>query len=189
MGAISGLIFFFSFKSKKLLICFLIILLISPLFLPVSLTSRFTETYQKFAKGDYEQRIYIWESAYKMFKKAPVFGVGIGQFRKYYKIYVSSEAPEKRLHNHAHNIFIQIISEFGIVGFLIFIYLLTLLIKTIYNSLPFSDNYKGDLLLGFSAALTGFFVQEMFEFSISSSAFTILFCILLGWYLAIINAN
>ncbi len=188
LGAITGLFFFFSFKSKKLLIIFLIIILILPLILPVSLTSRFFKTYQDFVTGDYEQRIYIWESAYEIFKRNPIFGIGIGQFRENYKTYLSPEAPiQNRIFSHTHNIFIQIITELGIVGFLIFIYLLILLIKIIYNSLPFPDTCKGDFLLGFSAALIGFFVQEMFEFSLSSSAFTVLFGILLPWYLVLIN--
>lgn len=64
------------------------------------------------------ERLLIWQSAYKMFLDHPVLGVGLGQYKdNYQKKYISSKAKEKTL-GHAHNNFMQMLAENGIVGFI-----------------------------------------------------------------------
>lgn len=189
LGAITGFGFFFFFKSKKLFILLLIILIfLSHLFLPVSLKDRFKNTYRSLITGDYEQRIYIWKNAYEMFKENPVIGAGIGNFREKFKVYPGAPI-KKRDFSHAHNLFIHITAELGLAGLLIFLYILIIVMKMFYNSLPFSIDFKGNLSLGFSAVFSGIFVQEMFEFSLISSAMAVLISILFGWYVVLLSED
>lgn len=63
------------------------------------------------------ERLLIWHSAYEMFKDHPVTGVGLGQYKDtYQKKYISPEAKEPLL-SHAHNNFMQMLAENGLIGF------------------------------------------------------------------------
>ena len=71
------------------------------------------------------ERLLIWNSAYTMFKDHPVLGVGLGQYKdNYQKKYISPKAKEPYL-SHAHNNFLQMLAENGVVGFVGFLTLIT----------------------------------------------------------------
>lgn len=62
-------------------------------------------------------RFEVWTSAINMFKDYPAIGVGIGQWRTKYE--ESYRLPSENQHlYHAHNNFIQLLSEVGILGLL-----------------------------------------------------------------------
>ena len=62
-------------------------------------------------------RFEVWTSAINMFKDYPAIGVGIGQWRTKYE--ESYRLPSETQHlYHAHNNFIQLLSEVGILGLL-----------------------------------------------------------------------
>lgn len=62
-------------------------------------------------------RFEVWTSSINMFKDYPAIGVGIGQWRTKYE--ESYRLPSENQHlYHAHNNFIQLLSEVGILGLL-----------------------------------------------------------------------
>lgn len=62
-------------------------------------------------------RFEVWTSSINMFKDYPAIGVGIGQWRTKYE--ESYRLPSETQHlYHAHNNFIQLLSEVGILGLL-----------------------------------------------------------------------
>ena len=62
-------------------------------------------------------RFDVWTSSINMFKDHPVTGVGIGQWRTIYE--VSYRLPTENQHlYHAHNNFIQLLGEVGLLGLL-----------------------------------------------------------------------
>lgn len=63
----------------------------------------------------------------EMFKKEPITGYGLGAFNKYitdegYRVY-SETNPSGIWIYHAHNVYLQVLAESGILGFIIFIIL------------------------------------------------------------------
>lgn len=69
-------------------------------------------------------RLLIWESTINMLKDYPLTGIGLGQFfRVYNSEYISPLSLEKT-HPHAHNSYLMIGSETGIVALAAFLYLL-----------------------------------------------------------------
>jgi len=67
------------------------------------------------------ERIYKWESAWNMFLDHPIIGVGPGRFKyEYLDKYILPMARE-RTAAHAHNNFLQVLAENGVIGFLIFL--------------------------------------------------------------------
>ncbi|MDI6869841.1 MAG: O-antigen ligase family protein [Bacillota bacterium] len=68
-------------------------------------------------------RLYIWRSTLMMIKDYPLFGVGAGAFMHVYPRYVLPGAPEP-VAAFAHNLFLQVLAEFGLVGFVVFVAIL-----------------------------------------------------------------
>lgn len=87
----------------------------------------FTERLATITNTKYQsntERLLIWNSAYTMFKDHPLLGVGLGQYKdNYQKKYISPKAKEPYL-SHAHNNFLQMLAENGVVGFSGFLTLL-----------------------------------------------------------------
>ena len=70
------------------------------------------------------ERILIWKSTLQMIHDRPWIGVGEGMFRTVYNAHYISRASVEKFHPHAHNSYLMILSEDGILGFLPFLYLL-----------------------------------------------------------------
>ena len=79
----------------------------------------FAEKLEKFNSNDVNQistgRFELWETAYDNFKKKPIFGVGIGNALLGFKAY-------NEITPRPHNMYLHILTELGIVGFLIFFF-------------------------------------------------------------------
>lgn len=89
------------------------------------------ERFQSYA-GDksYNGRAFYWEAAGKIFLENKFFGIGMGCFSQYF------DAFFHRLGNleayDAHNVYIQLLAEVGIIGEILFILLFTIsLLKTL----------------------------------------------------------
>jgi O-antigen ligase len=62
-------------------------------------------------------RLALWEEAWWMFTRAPLLGVGFGQFTWHHFEYGAQfGAPEVGLTNNAHNIVLQLLAETGLPG-------------------------------------------------------------------------
>jgi O-antigen ligase len=59
----------------------------------------------------------IWQAAIVAFYSDPLFGIGLGQFQEDISIYASGY-----LEQSANNLFVGLLSELGIIGFLLFNY-------------------------------------------------------------------
>ena len=66
------------------------------------------------------ERFLMWKSAYHIFLDHPALGIGIGNFGDLYEQkYILPEAKEGR-HPHPHSIYLQTLSEIGLLGFVSF---------------------------------------------------------------------
>jgi O-antigen ligase len=63
----------------------------------------------------------LWQAGFRMWWDYPIQGVGIGQFPEKLVYYGSDLLAPKYWHKSAHNMYIQVLSETGLVGFIIFI--------------------------------------------------------------------
>ncbi|WP_111978106.1 O-antigen ligase family protein [Algibacillus agarilyticus] len=77
-------------------------------------------------------RLYAWEAAFKMALHNPLTGVGIDNFYSNYYYY----SPHWDGLNHAvHSTWFGVLAETGFLGLIIFIILISLMIKTAYTAL------------------------------------------------------
>jgi O-antigen ligase len=66
-----------------------------------------------------EQRLHIWKAALMMFLDSPLLGVGFRQFG-WHHFALNPQMPEPRMlgfTDHAHNLPLHVLAEFGLVGF------------------------------------------------------------------------
>ncbi|MCD7844039.1 MAG: O-antigen ligase family protein [Clostridiales bacterium] len=78
------------------------------------------------------ERLAMWELAIEKFKKNPIFGNGFWSFRTFYAKNLASiwhPYSERYQYLDAHNVYIQVLCETGIVGELIYILAVGLLLR------------------------------------------------------------
>ncbi len=133
-----------------------------PIVLPESIINRFMSI------GDMKDsstsyRVYIWMGTLLMLKDFWLTGIGPGSeaFTQVYPFYSYSSivAP------HAHNLFLQIMVESGIVGILLFLLLIFIFIKKLICGYQYGGKGKSTsvIIVGIASAVLGFLVQGMFD--------------------------
>lgn len=74
--------------------------------------------------GSKSDRLAIWLEAWQIFLQAPLLGVGFGEFA-WNHFLLSGQVPDVirgALFNHAHNIILQVLAEFGLLAALLLVY-------------------------------------------------------------------
>ena len=109
---------YYLLKHNKLAMCFLAVFVVAGFGL--SQYKPFMKRVATITSIKYQsntERLLIWNSAYNMFKDHPALGVGLGQYKdNYQQKYISPKAKEPYL-SHAHNNFLQMLAENGLIGF------------------------------------------------------------------------
>ncbi len=115
-------------------------------------------------------RMYIWLAALEMFRDNPVLGKGLDTFQVMFPYYRMPEywriewngTPEK-----THNVFLQVLSTQGMVGFSAYVLLITVFIKKTMKSVFYgSDPLKRYMVFAFFMSAAAFFIQGMFNYTV-----------------------
>jgi O-antigen ligase len=82
------------------------------------------------------ERIYMWQSAWKMFADSPLYGLGFQQFGHYYMPGSSYLMPMAKYTSfaHAHNVFLTFLAETGLIGTAAFLGFFTAASATLYKN-------------------------------------------------------
>lgn len=110
-----------------------------------------------------KERLYIWDSALNMAKDHPLTGVGLGNFyEQYLNHYKNKQVRLEWAGEHAHNLYLHILAEMGILGFVALIgLLLVLLIKGVLASYEEQDPFLKGIRLGGVLALSAYAVYSL----------------------------
>ncbi|MFA5089654.1 MAG: O-antigen ligase family protein [Candidatus Omnitrophota bacterium] len=133
-------------------------------------------------------RISIYRNSLNMIRHHPVLGVGVNTFSKNYLKYKLPEPENAQTADnmYAHNTFLQMAGEIGLLGLLAFLWLLFNLFKRgarIYRSL--SDRYYKIISLSLSVCLFAFLVNGLTETSLYYARVAMIFWYLAGFSLAL----
>lgn len=119
-------------KQKKIItLTGLIILVVVVAYLFIPSVRLVVERFQSFA-GDtsYNGRAYYWNAAFKIFADHKLTGIGMGCFSQYFDIFFHRSGNLEAY--DAHNVYIQMAAELGVIGETLFILLFSFsLVKTI----------------------------------------------------------
>jgi len=181
-------------KSKWLITFLIVFILIAPFLLPKSVKQFAKEVnYNPVRFMCNDDRIAIFRNSAQMIKASPIFGHGANTFMKNYKKY--KEQPEylnipTADFCYAHENFLQIAGELGLVGLGIFIWLLYALFKgcAAINKQIKEHELK---IISFSliACLIAFLVNGLTESSLNSSRVAGIFWYLIGFSLSFAKFN
>ncbi len=125
-----------------------------------------------------EKRVQIWKSSLELIKENPIFGIGLGNFYAFYPKY--RFFADTSSGNWAHSDSLQILIELGIIGLILFYFLLTaILIRTIIAVQKSEKKLK--IIIPFAAMLV-VFIHGQISFHIYQPAILIPLSLLLTWW-------
>ena len=176
-GAISMIAVFYMFGSKKKRSRFTLLLLggigvFIVLFFAYQYIPVVQHTVSRFLTiGDDKEsmsRYEFWEVALSNFAQHPVFGIGWLGFRYIYhdELFKSSGRAERYSYMNAHNVYVQLLCETGIVGTALFIIVAVFLLFTVFKLIQYCNKsgYKSPYIreLYFSCAMQIMFLMYCF---------------------------
>lgn len=78
-------------------------------------------------EGSFQVRLSMWDNALKLYKTSPLLGVGLGNYRIESLPYEREAADDLIVYLHAHNDFLEIFAETGIINGFIYLSLFVLI--------------------------------------------------------------
>lgn len=163
--------------KKKIALVFLIILLIAACLLVTNpkLNDRFLSIFS-LEKGGNMTRIHIWQASLNMIKDKPVLGIGLGVFPAVYPDYAPPSAKKDQTFAFAHNIFLQMATELGLIGFVLFFLAFALTYFLAYKLAKSGNSFYQ----GIFATLVGVLIHQQVDLPIWKTNIGIGFWLLLG---------
>lgn len=147
-------------------------------FLPPFIKERLTNLFVFLDHSGIDRKM-IWEAAWKMFISKPWFGLGLGTFMFNFEKFVSKGYPYGI--PYAHNCYLQMASEIGIIGLASF---LSILAFFFYNGIKImrkaQKTFSWYVLLGSLTAVLGYCVQMGVDTFLYSVDLGLLFWLMLG---------
>lgn len=145
--------------------------------------TRFAETA---ASDDFStNRTYIWEVTLNIIKNNLPFGAGLGSFGVAYTPFDSLNGLERV--EQAHNDYLQILADAGIVGLLIGVFFVYELFKTGVRHIQTSNKFKRGVAVGALAGCFAILVHSLFDFVLHTTAIATLFVALVS--LVVVSGN
>jgi O-antigen ligase len=131
-------------------------------------------------------RVPFWLAAWSMFRDAPILGHGPHTFGLFYKKYVEGYRPlpqwlgfDGRDVPWAHNLYVEILAQQGIIGFAALILLLVSAFAAGFSLKSGSEETR-TLSAGAAGALTGFCIASCMELTFLRHWVVIVFFVILG---------
>lgn len=164
---------------KFLLAAFLVLVAVYSVWIGLDpVIEKFSETTKELPN-----RTSIWKDSLNLIADFPLFGAGLGNFNLAYTLY-KNEASGPYVYDHAHNDYIELIVETGIVGFILVMWGLALFFITAIGVVkdfnPRKDPLRFYLLLGCLSGLIGMMAHAVTEFDFQIPANAYYFTFLLG---------
>ncbi len=121
-------------RGRKILPVLTIIVVLAMLFMSFNFSSVIKRRLKNtFYTEEWSYRLPLHKSAVLIFRDYPIFGAGLGMYEKVLhtpKYELSSDyIVPKHLNLHAHNTYLEVAAEMGIIGFLAFIWIVIVFFK------------------------------------------------------------
>jgi O-antigen ligase len=111
-----------------------------------------------------------------MFRAHPIFGVGLGAFQTVYPIYGRSDGSV--LIEFAHNDYLQILSDAGLVGGVLAIWFLVVTARNVARAAKNTDPLLRSLGIGSGAGILALLVHSLFDFNLQIPSNALVFLLL-----------
>lgn len=182
LGFLTGFLLLFIFAGGRRLVAALVVIA-----LLVSLTVAFAPPMVKEQLGSLVKlgsdlssvdRLLIWKTGWKMFLDRPIFGHGLNTFMSVFEKYKPVEYKEIV---YAHNCFLQMAAETGLVGLLIFLWFcVSVIFRGLSKFLLASNRLMKAASLGAVACVVATLANSFVETNLYSLPLAVLFWSLCG---------
>ena len=186
----------FAFLKTKKAIAMMLVLLSIPFFIPSvfesipkSETKRLTQLVTPSPQNTVWIRWLEWKGAFEIIKAAPLIGNGPGTFSRFFpekqpREFSSVCVERNEFLRHAHNEYLEIWSETGILGLMVFMYLLISAITSGMRLVRENKDVNAFFIyLGLVAGVIGICFHMLFSVSFRFVAVPLLF----WFYLGVVN--
>jgi len=126
-----------------------------------------------------ESRFTLWHDSWQMIKDFPLFGSGFGSFLTTYPAYRT--VPGNFIYDHAHNDYIEILTDGGLVGFLLITLFIAVLFRDTLKVLARRrDHFATLLTLGSMSGIVAILFHSVTDFNMYNGANGLYFFLLCG---------
>jgi O-antigen ligase len=130
-------------------------------------------------------RAHFWQGAVGVIKDHPLLGAGLGAFGAVYPRYDTANGTYKL--EQAHNDYLQILTDAGVVGGLLGVAFVALLFRPALRRMQSHDRFRRGVALGALSGCAGVLVHSFFDFTLHTTANALLFLVLAA--LATVNGR
>jgi len=127
-------------------------------------------------------RIETWKISLSMMKKRPLFGWGLDNFGTIYPRYITPKfvrsAGRDMLQSYAHNEFLQVGATMGIIGLMVYAWLIIAFFKLLIRLIRKGEEDTRVFLVGILSSSVGLMVYSQFHFSVVTTS--IMFWLFMG---------
>lgn len=142
--------------------------------------SRFVETAA--SKDITTNRMHIWRVTTQVIAANLPFGAGFGAFGQAYTPFDDLSGLERV--EQAHNDYLQVLADAGIVGAAIGGLFLFLLIRTARRSIAVNNRFRRGVAMGAVSGIFAVLIHSLFDFVLHTTAVAVLFLTLIGLIIA-----
>jgi putative inorganic carbon (HCO3(-)) transporter len=115
-------------------------------------------------------RFDIWANAFRVFLSSPIWGNGPSSMQVLYA--VEAGVPPGFAASHAHNAFLQIAGELGIIGLALVFWCALLLLRTFFRTWTSAPASTLPILAGYAAIFTAAGVEQLFQYAFDLPIYT-----------------
>jgi len=126
----------------------------------------------------YQSRGWIWNDTLAMIRDNWMMGVGLGAYQTAYSLY--SVRDGRLIVGQAHNDYLQMLADQGVVGAIAVLSFLVLLIRIFPLSIRHRDPMYASLALGCGGGVFAMLVHSLFDFNLQMPSNALLFLILVA---------
>jgi O-antigen ligase len=126
----------------------------------------------------FTSRGWIWQDTWTMIKANPVLGVGIGGFETAYPQYSHSDGA--LIVGQAHNDYLQVLADAGLLGGLLALWFLALIFREIFRGIKSRDALLSAIAQGSGAGIFAILVHSIFDFNLQLPSNALLFLLLVA---------
>jgi O-antigen ligase len=120
-------------------------------------------------------RLYFWKISLSIIRDNPIIGVGLGAFGLAFTKYDTNNGLYRV--EQAHNDYLQVLTDTGIVGALVGLFFLAALFYLGLKKLRSGDKFRRGISMGALAGCFAVLVHSFFEFSLHTTSNALLFLV------------
>jgi O-antigen ligase/cytochrome c-type biogenesis protein CcmH/NrfG len=144
-----------------------------------------------------KSRLLIWNTTFDMIKDSPILGIGLGAFElnylKYQAGFLESHPEYINVNGkagEAHNEYLQMAAELGLIGLLLFLLIIGLFYKSSLNFIrKINQDRKRLIILGLGLGITSTLIHSLASFPFHVPALGAVFFLLVGLTMAYGNMS